>query len=319
MTDSLVSVVIPCFNAERWIGEAIESALTQTWSAVEVVVVDDGSSDNSIDVIDGFDARVRWETGPNKGACAARNRGLAIARGNLIQFLDADDLLLPDKLKRQVPHAMHCGLNKLSFTLGRTENGDSFFDWQSSRILHSGRDALAFVLGGALQICAPLHHRKNLEAIGGFDESLKCSQEFDLHLRLVSAGLGLAQIQESHFVVRRQPGSISSDGLGVLLQRAPILRSVVATLSDTNMLTAERKAALAQSMATAASKLRHAGISDQADELLADASELVADPELLMWTDKWRPLARLVGSQRLARMRAQLIRVRKNRWPRSKR
>ena len=91
----LVSILIPCYNAERWIAQAIESALAQTWSEKEVIVVDDGSTDHSLEVIRQFDGRISWETGLNRGGNAARNRLLELARGEWLQYLDADDYLRP--------------------------------------------------------------------------------------------------------------------------------------------------------------------------------------------------------------------------------
>lgn len=100
---SLVSIIIPCHNSARWLAEALESALAQTWSTVEIIVVDDGSTDGSGAVAQGFAARgVQVVSQPNQGAAAARNTGLRQARGAYVQFLDADDLLAPDKLERQV-------------------------------------------------------------------------------------------------------------------------------------------------------------------------------------------------------------------------
>ena len=98
----LVSILIPCFNAKQWIAEAINSALAQTWPEKEVIVVDDGSTDGSLDVIQSFDGRIRWETGPNRGGNAARNRLLELARAELLQYLDADDYLLPEKIAPQM-------------------------------------------------------------------------------------------------------------------------------------------------------------------------------------------------------------------------
>ncbi len=77
---SLVSILIPCYNAERWIGQAIESALGQTWPNKEVIVVDDGSTDGSLEVIKSFGDRIKWETGPNRGGNVARNRLLELSR-----------------------------------------------------------------------------------------------------------------------------------------------------------------------------------------------------------------------------------------------
>src|SRR3984957_14870258 len=98
----LVSILIPCYNAERWVAQAIESALRQTWPEKEIIVVDDGSTDASLAIIQSFGDRIRWETGPNRGGNVARNRLLDLARGEWLQYLDADDYLLPLKIERQV-------------------------------------------------------------------------------------------------------------------------------------------------------------------------------------------------------------------------
>ena len=102
-TNPLVSVLIPCHNAERWVAETLESVLAQTYRPIEVIVVDDGSTDGSLEVLAGYGARgVKLMTQVNRGAAAARNLALSAASGDLVQFLDADDLLAQDKIERQV-------------------------------------------------------------------------------------------------------------------------------------------------------------------------------------------------------------------------
>jgi len=99
----LVSILIPAFNADRWIAESIESALRQTWSPTEVIVVDDGSVDETLAVARKFEScGVTIVTQKNQGAAAARNRAFALSRGDYIQWLDADDLLAPDKVADQM-------------------------------------------------------------------------------------------------------------------------------------------------------------------------------------------------------------------------
>src|SRR5262245_50097394 len=98
----LVSIIIPCYNAERFLVETLESALTQSYPYTEIIVVDDGSSDGTRELIRAYADRVRADFGPNCGPCAARNRGTAVARGEFIQYLDADDLLAPDAIARRV-------------------------------------------------------------------------------------------------------------------------------------------------------------------------------------------------------------------------
>ncbi len=98
-----VSILIPCFNAERWLAATIESALQQTWPEKEVIVINDGSTDGSLAEARRFEGRgVRVLDQANAGAAAARNAGLRAARGDYVQFLDADDLLAPDKIAEQM-------------------------------------------------------------------------------------------------------------------------------------------------------------------------------------------------------------------------
>ena len=99
----LVSILIPAFNAEKWIAHTLESALAQTWRHTEVIVVDDGSTDGTLAVARRYaGARVKVFTQPNSGAAAARNTALGLAQGSYIQWLDADDLLMPDKVAAQM-------------------------------------------------------------------------------------------------------------------------------------------------------------------------------------------------------------------------
>ncbi len=102
MTES-VSVLIPMFNSERWICETIESVLCQTWKNLEIIIVDDGSTDNSYTMVKSFkETNIKIIFQENRGCAAARNRALLEAQGDFIQFLDADDLLAVDKIELQV-------------------------------------------------------------------------------------------------------------------------------------------------------------------------------------------------------------------------
>ncbi len=93
----LVSILIPCYNAEAWLAQTLESALAQTWSPTEIIVVDDGSKDRSLEIAKAFEPRgVKVISQHNQGASAARNRAFQESQGDFIQYLDADDLLAPD-------------------------------------------------------------------------------------------------------------------------------------------------------------------------------------------------------------------------------
>jgi len=102
----LVSILIPAYNAEKWIADTLRSALSQTWPRTEVIVVDSGSTDNTLGIARRFESSVvRVVSQPNQGASAARNTAFELARGDYIQWLDADDLLAPDKIAAQMEAA----------------------------------------------------------------------------------------------------------------------------------------------------------------------------------------------------------------------
>jgi glycosyltransferase involved in cell wall biosynthesis len=99
----LVSILIPAYNAEKWIGDTLRSAIAQTWETKEIIVVDDGSTDGTLTVAKQFESsNLRVVTQENQGAAAARNKAFALCQGDFIQWLDADDLLAPDKISRQL-------------------------------------------------------------------------------------------------------------------------------------------------------------------------------------------------------------------------
>ena len=99
-----ISVVIPAYNAAAWIRRAVNSVLSQTRPADEIIVVDDGSTDGTGDIVRMYDGRVRLLQQANAGAAAARNTGILAATGDWIAFLDADDEWLPQKLQRQTEY-----------------------------------------------------------------------------------------------------------------------------------------------------------------------------------------------------------------------
>src|SRR5882724_9638878 len=99
----LVSILVPVYNAEAFVAETIQSALDQTWPAKEIIAVDDGSTDKSREILKSFERQgIKVIEQENRGASAARNRALSDAQGEFIQFLDADDLLAPNKIEVQM-------------------------------------------------------------------------------------------------------------------------------------------------------------------------------------------------------------------------
>lgn len=190
----LVSIIVPCYNTERFIASSIESALAQTYRNTEIIVIDDGSTDRSLEIIESFGEKIKViKKKKNKGAPAARNDGLIAARGEFIQFLDADDLLPADSVEIR--------LNELDSdhdaVFGDEKDINEKGLWIGSVTRHTpprhsprypAAEMAAYVVENNIRTPLPIHRRRLLYTIGGFDEALSRGQETDLHLRLVLKG-----------------------------------------------------------------------------------------------------------------------------------
>jgi hypothetical protein len=185
----LVSILIPCFNAEHLVGQAIESALAQTWPHKEVIVVDDGSTDASLEVIRRFGGRIRWESSPNRGGNVARNRLLELSSGEWLQYLDADDYLRSGKIRKQVEF------------LRENAPCDVIYSATASEIMVNGRleleehqipkprDPWILLAHWELpQTGGSLWNRTALRHVGGWRVGQPCCQEHELYLRLLQSG-----------------------------------------------------------------------------------------------------------------------------------
>ncbi len=188
----LVSVVIPCYNHARFLGAAIESALGQTHVPVEMVVVDDGSTDATPCIAQEVAARdehVRYVWQENRGLAAARNAGLRASSGRFLIFLDADDRLLPEAAEE----GLRCfeARPACAFVYGAyrwiKEDG-SFYDdgWAASRI-YENHYAEMLRRNYIAMHATVMYRRGPLEAAGGFDSSLAACEDYDLYLRLTRA------------------------------------------------------------------------------------------------------------------------------------
>lgn len=257
-------------------GEAVRSALVQTYPHREVIVVDDGSTDGSLEVLKGFGDAIRLETGPNRGGCAARNRGLELAQGELVQFHDADDVLHPNKLSQQVPLAVQHRNAAVYCNYG-------FIDVEGKPAPANGHlaplpkegDSVVFVLqNSGISTPGPLLWREDLNAIGGFREHLSCAQERDLHVRLACLGLEFRHLPEELISIRRLADGVSSNFMRVLDQHQDIVAEARRMLAAAGRLTDERLQALAGLLACdARSYLRH-GRPESALEYFRLAREL---------------------------------------------
>jgi glycosyltransferase involved in cell wall biosynthesis len=199
-----ISILIPCFNAERWIGQAIESALGQTWPHKEVIVVDDGSTDGSLAVIRRFEGRIRLATVPHQGGNVARNRLLALASGSWLQYLDADDYLQPDKIAAQGEFvAAHPDVDVVfgPVTLEHWSEGGSRLEVLPIPEPHDHWVLLA--RWQLPQTGAPLWKKQAIVDVGGWKADQASCQEHELYLRLLMAGKRFAYHASSGAVYRQ--------------------------------------------------------------------------------------------------------------------
>lgn len=224
----LISIVIPCFNAEDFIAAAIGSALGQSHPHLEVIVVDDGSADDSLAVIAGIDdPRLSVIAQENQGASAARNAGFARARGDFVVFLDGDDVLRPD--------ALRIGLDILqrhpeaSFSFGRPASIDArgrpVADVEVPRPepgLHDFATALGPRIPVPPALC--LFRTDLVRRIGGFDPRFRYAEDYDFYLRNLRHG-GPAWRHGAVVAEYRRHGSNASH------RRAACLRDVIALLA----------------------------------------------------------------------------------------
>lgn len=177
-----VSIVIPGYNAARFLGETIESALNQTHRDCEIIVVDDGSTDGTRKVIESFGARVHAIFGPNRGVSGARNRGTELARGEFLQYLDADDLLERDALAMRVK------------ALKASRADVAYSDWQRLVEQSDGRYTKGAAVTRTIEQVHPypavaaltdfwappaalMYRRGIVESIGGWNETLPVIQD----------------------------------------------------------------------------------------------------------------------------------------------
>jgi glycosyltransferase involved in cell wall biosynthesis len=195
-TKPVVSAIIPTYNRSHIICEAVDSALAQTYPHIEVIVVDDGSKDDTLVRLRQYGDRIRVVSQANAGPAAARNRGIAVSHGELIAFLDSDDIWLPQKIERQVALLQRAGESVpccLSNILMKWKSGDlASFDiallkpsteegvWLNADEVLATRFVL-FNQGIVIR-------REVLEKIGGFDESIRYLEDYELPLRLSLEG-----------------------------------------------------------------------------------------------------------------------------------
>lgn len=211
-----VSVIIPAYNAARYLAETLTSALGQTLADIEVIVVDDGSKDNTAEVAQSFPA-VRYVRQQNAGVSAARNTGAANARGEFLAFLDSDDIWHPDKLRQQVealrqhPDSVFSRTEAVSDPARQSEiqNGQR----EASAPCQLIPDFHTSFLVPYLTTSTVMVRRSAFEEAGGFDTSLRIAEDVDFYLRVLVRRPLVVKMTQTLVYKRPVPGSLGDDSV----------------------------------------------------------------------------------------------------------
>ncbi|MGZ5476756.1 MAG: glycosyltransferase family 2 protein [Thermoanaerobaculia bacterium] len=184
-----ISVIIPTYNYASYVREAIDSAMEQSYPALEIIVVDDGSTDATAQVLSGYGDRIRVLRQKNQGVAAARNAGIAAARGDYLAFLDSDDIWKPRKLELQIARfdadpdlgLVRCGAETFGGTGQRPQVWRKGKEgWVATGILRLDPE---FTVAAGSGLLLP---KRVAEEVGGFDHRLRVSEDWDLCYRIAT-------------------------------------------------------------------------------------------------------------------------------------
>lgn len=212
---SRVSVVIPTYNCERFLGRAIDSALGQTYRDFELIVVDDGSTDGTRSLVAGYGDAVRYLYQPNQGVSAARNLALSQTGGEFIAYLDADDLWSPEKLARQVEYLdAHptCGFvhTEISVIDEQEKVLHARFNHDTGRTVPQGRCVRDVLSRSHIQTLTVLERRDAFNDVGAFDLRLSVAEDYLHWILIVLRGYEVGYLSEPLGSYRWRAGSLTS-------------------------------------------------------------------------------------------------------------
>jgi glycosyltransferase involved in cell wall biosynthesis len=292
--DPLVSVVMPAYNAERTIGAAATSVLWQSVRELELIVVDDGSLDDTVDVVNALPGPVRLLRQENRGVAAARNAGIELARGEFIAFCDADDLLFETHLEAllDVWHRSADGGMATANAYWLLPGGIS-----GRKLRHRGRfpafsDQRAALLQSNFISTMSLLPRDILNQVGTFDETLRQAEDWELWLRIVFAGHRVVHQPRPLALYRWSTDGLSSQAESFYAAEQEVLRRV----SGWPTLTAPERGIVAARLAAPAPRA-----------LLRDADSALRAGAYLRAAAGYRRAASLVPAENLLRTKSRLL------------
>lgn len=240
----LVSVIIPVFNSAPFVSRAIASVLNQTYTNLEIMLVDNDSTDNSMGILKDFQARfpekITLYREMTPGAPAARNKGLMHAKGEWLQFLDADDVLLPHKIERQVVLAKK---TRSDIVAGGYKFHRPLYNRRIKTCLDPWEGLIASRLGKTSSI---LWRKIMLDRIGGWNESLPSSQEYNLLFEILKRNPDVCVDDTMNTIVNQRTQSVSKPAeqnrlYEVLSNRIELRKQIEHYLSDNNLFNRERQ------------------------------------------------------------------------------
>ena len=273
-----ISVIIPAYNQAAYLAEAIQSVYSQTYKDWELVVVDDGSTDDTPQVLAGLrDSRLSIVRQANKGVSAARNTGIRLSSAPLVTFLDADDVFLPDKLE-----ALREYLSDhpdVGLVVGGKQNIDSSgrtYEEKASTLTRL--DFPELLLANDIPLGGVMIRRESLERVGGFDESMHSCEDWDLWLRLVVAGYKLSRVKQVVVAYRIHSGQVTGDATAMRIDTVGLWEKFFNLPNLPSYLLAYRGVAVASALVRTSARAFRSGEFETGNRDLTEAIKL--DPSL---------------------------------------
>lgn len=255
-----VSIIIPCYNQAKFLPDAVGSVLGQVLQDMECIIVNDGSSDNTHEVateLAAKDERIRYIEQENRGLSGARNRGLKESRGAWIQFLDADDILLPDKLQKQLEVLTHCRTPSLSFcdyyfcgALDLNKRVTKGHDYEHPRLRH-GNPLIDLVSRWETDLSIPSHSflfdaRLFMETGINFDEKLPNHEDWDCWMRIFNQQPIIVPLHQELVAYRQHPNSMATNKVAMWNGYEQAIKKQLRLFRSNPLIRSELKKKLAQ-------------------------------------------------------------------------
>ncbi|NJK38063.1 MAG: glycosyltransferase [Oscillatoriales cyanobacterium RM1_1_9] len=228
-----ISVIIPVYNGEKTIQETVQSVLNQTFSDIELIVINDGSTDFTLDCLKQIsDERLKIFSYPNAGLSASRNRGIARSSGELIAFIDADDLWTADKLRSQWQVLQMNSDFTVAYSWTDYINEYSQFLRRGGRLSVQGNAYPYLLLNNILENgSSPLIRRHAFEEVGTFNESLKAAEDWEMWIRL-AARYAFITVPQPQILYRVSSGSMSANVVRQEVETLKVIQQSFAQAPD---------------------------------------------------------------------------------------